>query len=65
MSLPVKEREVTMPLTLQGGGREEDGLCVEAILNTIVFMKRTNSEGALAWPFRLSNRTLKAAATPW
>jgi hypothetical protein len=45
LALPLKGREITMFLPLQGGGREGDGLSVGAIWTDIVFMKRTTKEG--------------------
>ena len=41
LALPLKGREITTFLPLQGGGQEGDGLSVGVIRNGIVFMKRT------------------------
>jgi hypothetical protein len=41
LTLPLKGREITAFLPLQGGGQEGDGISVGVIRNGIVFMKRT------------------------
>jgi len=41
LALPLKGRETTTFLPLQGGGQEGDGVSVRVPRNDIVFIKRT------------------------